>query len=157
MKLSPPLNTTVPTLIHTSSVPQRHGESPPPRHCPTCFPCLPSDHCGDPTSVRPPQHRRLLRHLHRPVRGDHGVGARRIAQLGRPRLIWPLGQAGATRPWANFRPCTVNQFLISGILFPIKISRILFKFLKFIENEIKLRKYEINFFRIIWSRSLQWV
>jgi hypothetical protein len=79
----------------------------------------------------------------------------RAVTMGRPQLIWPLGRAGATRPWADFGRCTVQHFPISEILFPIKISRNSFMFQKFIENKIKLKKYKVNFFRILLIRSLQ--
>jgi hypothetical protein len=52
---------------------------------------------------------------------------------------------GRCYAWTDFGSCTVHRFSISDILFPIEISRNLFKFLKFIENKIKLRKIQSKF------------
>jgi hypothetical protein len=68
-----------------------------------------------------------------------------VPQAWASRAIWPLGQAGDTSPWTDFGPCTVQRFPISEIIFSIKISRNSLKFLKFIENIIKLGKIKNKF------------
>jgi hypothetical protein len=68
-------------------------------------------------TVAPPRHHADL------WRGDRTMGALAAPRAWVGRAIWPLGQAGVARPWANFGPCTVQHFPISKILFPIKISR----------------------------------
>jgi hypothetical protein len=147
-KLSTPLNAIMPTCIRPSPVSQGHGESPPSRCCLAHSPCLTSAHQEDPMLVRLPQRCRATKvpscHPHRPTRGDHGpASADLVAGPGRCYQA-----AGPGR-------CTVQHFPISEILFPIKISRNSFMFQKFIENKIKLKKYKVNFFRILLIRSLQ--
>jgi hypothetical protein len=70
--------------------------------------------------------------------------------LGR---YWLLGQVGHVRPWAKSGPCTIPHFFFSfPISFWFKNSRELDKVLKCMEIRIKLKKYEIHFLRIIFSR-----
>jgi hypothetical protein len=127
-KLSPPPNTTVLTLIR-------------PRRCP---------------SVSVSLHRRdVARHVslaslvltvetqcrsgHHSVVGHRATPTARCAvtmawacampaQLGWHWLIWPPGQAGATRPWANFDPCNVQSFSIFKTLFLLKFLEICLSF-----------------------------
>jgi hypothetical protein len=86
---------------------------------------------------------------------------------GRARVMtalckhWHLGMVLAVEPvrsreaMGQIRPTRYfHDFLFFLIFFQFKNSRKLGKLLKYIEIGLKLKKYEINLFRILFSRSL---
>jgi hypothetical protein len=66
-----------------------------------------------------------------------------------------LGQAVHAKRWAKSDPTLFRVYLFPEYVFQCKISRNLFKFLKYIENKIKIKKLKINFLIILSRRSRQ--
>jgi hypothetical protein len=101
----------------------------------------PGDHAVQEPSVSPPR----PRHRERRVRSAHAVPLASAGQEPFPRWAVSLG-------WNPAQHCSPFFYFV----FWVKITENSFKILKFMENGIKLKKYEINFHRIQLSISLQW-
>jgi hypothetical protein len=84
---------------------------------------------------------------------NRGRVAHVLRGMGRPQLFLPLGRASSAGLQATEKPNTVHQFFCFFIFF--YNSRNLYKLLKYIENKIQLKKYKLNFVRILLSRSMQ--
>jgi hypothetical protein len=94
---SPLRNATAPPPTTTSTSPRHYGEFLPPRPCPMSPPFHVRGAPAGATAFRCSYYRRQLRHHHHPVRGDHGVGARRVAQRSWAGLDWFCHWAGLSR------------------------------------------------------------
>jgi hypothetical protein len=74
----------------------------------------------------------------------------RAGQHGPRRPIPPLGRASSAWPWVEAGPALCCDDFPFFFFYD---SRNSYKLLKYVENIIRLNKYEINFYRILVSRS----
>jgi hypothetical protein len=140
-----------PLLLHHRSASPMIDFPSEPSVAPPCLPC-------SPRSTRP--RRKNLQMPKAPAR------RRRPRRRGHPEHDDCAAWAG----WAELWPWLVPRreamgwiramhysifFSFSNFPYGLKIVEICINFLKCLENEIKLKKYEINFSRILVNRSLQ--
>jgi hypothetical protein len=119
---------------------KRHRVGPPPRRNGACTAC--------PTPPHPPASRTTAR----AARAVITRWAHRAALATRTtRAVLSSDQANSAGPWAEM-PAHHSAAIFQFSIF-IYIFRKSYKLQKFIENTIKLNKYEINCYRILKSRS----
>jgi hypothetical protein len=90
------------------------------------------------------------RHRSRSAHGHLHTRVQRVLDwVGQAKMV--VGQASSARPMGRSRPSTVWQCFFLFFIFDYS-SRNWYKFKKCVENAIRLKKYETNFYRIITSR-----
>jgi hypothetical protein len=144
----PPLQTPVRRLATTTpSVLDLVGESPPCSSCSSHSSAFYHAQTAGTTAARRPECRRQLHHRSRTGLGDHSQSAPTTSS-------WLGRQATCCGHGPNLGSSLFQLFFNFQIDFWFDFSGNSYTVPKFVENNIHIRKYEITFVRILFSRPM---